>query len=760
MPRELLTLLGIPPTPTLLLGEFNWRGAWDAARRYDVNDVVSLFGALYVCISPHANQAPPAALLWDLYVPPNRARPGTPVNAVAATATLTLTDVVTDGETVDIGADTYEFDDNATVVAGRIPVDITGGATAAEAISGLLAAIAAEGTASVSAGELSETALRITAGVPGTAGNAISVSTDAVNGSWDGDTLAGGIDGTPGAIGEVMFDEAAVYIARADQTITGQEWRGLAEVVRVDGLQAGTLGFLPRWASEDLVDSPLYTDGSRVSLGATTQKLAVLTIRAPADLTDIGGTTTANGATTITGTGTTYLTSLAIGDRISLSSAPTVYAPVLTITSNTSLTVGTPLGNGTTQTINRKASVARLENPAATALLVVDDRGYHGIGTVKPGSPLEVVGDITSRGTLWVASTVPELNGWSSVTYGNGLYVGVADSIAGGGSGSRVMTSPDGINWTLRTQAESNTFAWRSVTFGHGLFVAVSSTSESNVVMTSVDGIAWALQSIPATSTSWNHVAYGNGLFVAVGEGGDVSDRIMTSLDGISWTLQTNPTDSRWFGLVYGNHRWVAVGYLGTNRVMTSLDGATWTPQTAASAVSWNKVAYGNGLFVATAIGGSGNRIMYSADGITWTLAQHPSSQQWYDIVFGDGLFVSVATSGARRIMTSVDGLTWIDRTAPAAVGWRAVTYGNGRFVALASAGNCMVSGTLHRIDRQGDNIRQGGLTVYGGLTVPTGAIVGAHSAADATPGLTGNFVTATDTITVTNGLITAITPL
>ena len=34
------------------------------------------------------------------------------------------------------------------------------------------------------------------------------------------------------------------------------------------------------------------------------------------------------------------------------------------------------------------------------------------------------------------------------------------------------MTSPDGINWTLRISAADN--EWRSVAYGNGLWVAVS----------------------------------------------------------------------------------------------------------------------------------------------------------------------------------------------------------------------------------------------------------------------------------------------
>jgi len=44
------------------------------------------------------------------------------------------------------------------------------------------------------------------------------------------------------------------------------------------------------------------------------------------------------------------------------------------------------------------------------------------------------------------------------------------------------MTSPDGINWTIRTSAADNN--WYSVCYGNGLFVAVADTGTGNRVMT------------------------------------------------------------------------------------------------------------------------------------------------------------------------------------------------------------------------------------------------------------------------------------
>ena len=45
----------------------------------------------------------------------------------------------------------------------------------------------------------------------------------------------------------------------------------------------------------------------------------------------------------------------------------------------------------------------------------------------------------------------------------------------------------------------------------------------------------------------------------------------MTSTDGITWTARTSAAGNQWFGVTYGNGRFVAVAKNGTgNRVMTS----------------------------------------------------------------------------------------------------------------------------------------------------------------------------------------------
>jgi hypothetical protein len=310
-------------------------------------------------------------------------------------------------------------------------------------------------------------------------------------------------------------------------------------------------------------------------------------------------------------------------------------------------------------------------------------RAVNAAGTGTESSAVTLVPSTSNIGVNWTTRTSAADNIWTSVAYGNGLFVAVANS----GSGNRVMTSPDGITWTSRTSAADN--AWFGVTYGNGVFVAVAANGSGNRVMTSSDGITWTSQT-SAVDNSWNSVTYGNGLFVAVA-GSGTGNRVMTSPDGITWTSRTSAVDNNWTSVTYGNGLFVSVATFGTaNRVMTSSDGITWTAQTSAEDNDWKSVTYGNGLFVAVANSGTGNQVMTSPDGITWTSRTSAANNFWNSVTYGNGVFVAVASSGfsVNRVMTSVDGITWTARTPAAYTIWTSVTYGNGLFVAVAGGGS------------------------------------------------------------------------
>ncbi|NRC54130.1 WD40/YVTN/BNR-like repeat-containing protein [Neoaquamicrobium sediminum] len=121
------------------------------------------------------------------------------------------------------------------------------------------------------------------------------------------------------------------------------------------------------------------------------------------------------------------------------------------------------------------------------------------------------------------------------------------------------MTSPDGVNWTLRSAPANR--SWRAIVFADGLFVA----SGVGGVATSPDGINWIDYPVGGLQR-WESVAYGDGWYVAVGVNG--LNNLLTSRDGVTWTVSSAPEPNEWTDIVFGSGRFLAIGRQGDNRVM------------------------------------------------------------------------------------------------------------------------------------------------------------------------------------------------
>ena len=230
------------------------------------------------------------------------------------------------------------------------------------------------------------------------------------------------------------------------------------------------------------------------------------------------------------------------------------------------------------------------------------------------------LGRVCNGISAFATRTTTNDRSWRSVCWSpeRMLFVAVAYS----GTGNRVMTSPDGINWTQRASAADN--VWRSVCWSpeRMLFVAVAETGAGNRVMTSPDGIVWTSQT-SAVDNGWRSVCWSPDLllFVAVASSG-TGNRVMTSPDGINWTSRTSAMDNAWRNVCWTGvlGLFVAVSSDGTgNRVMTSPDGIVWTSRTSAVDNAWQSVCWSRELsmIVSVSSGGAGNRVM-TAYGCTY----------------------------------------------------------------------------------------------------------------------------------------------
>ena len=295
----------------------------------------------------------------------------------------------------------------------------------------------------------------------------------------------------------------------------------------------------------------------------------------------------------------------------------------------------------------------------------------------------------------FISRVSAEDNNWNAIAWSPEL--GLFAAVSASGTNDRVMTSPDGINWTIRvTPADNN---WQSVAWSPelGLFAAVSDSGTDDRVMTSPDGITWTIR-VSAADYLWRAIAWSPelGLFAAVAESG-TDDRVMTSPDGIAWTLRVTPVDNTWNGVAWSPELglFAAVSTNGTDdRVMTSPDGITWTIRVSPADNNWQAITWSPelGLFAAVANSGVNNRVMTSPDGINWTIRVTPADNYWQSITWSPelGLFAVVAWSGTNdRVMTSPDGINWTIRVTPVDNSWYGIAWSPelGLFAAVAITG-------------------------------------------------------------------------
>lgn len=290
-----------------------------------------------------------------------------------------------------------------------------------------------------------------------------------------------------------------------------------------------------------------------------------------------------------------------------------------------------------------------------------------------------------------------------------GLFVAVGQKSSSPNT-SCVMTSPDGITWTVQTGTEANN--WRGIAWSPDLALLVAvSNNGTHRVMTSHDGVNWSIASA-AAANAWQSVTWSPALslFVAVSDSvtniATTIDNVMSSPDGVNWTIHTNLTGPF---RTWNSIRWVpelalfvAVGEsspAGTGYSMVSPDGTvTWT-QSAGIAISvWGGTACGNSIMAWSASLGllaavaetnlplAGNYgIVTSPDGLVWTIQTLPAganqlvSVVWHQgtapIIVSDqgtghkvmrgiasssaGQFVAVGQGFSQTVVVSTNGTAW-----------------------------------------------------------------------------------------------------
>ena len=305
-------------------------------------------------------------------------------------------------------------------------------------------------------------------------------------------------------------------------------------------------------------------------------------------------------------------------------------------------------------------------------------------------------GSLLAIGNIPIADpgVIPNFSAWTTQSGVSGqYYAGIvwapelslfcAAGQQTSGSNRRIMTSPDGINWTSQTIPAGNGFGALAYSPDLTRFVVIANDG----IYTSDDGSTWEDRGAPPVAQTFTDCVWATSLnkFVAVSSGGALN-RVMTSTDGTSWAMAGGAatTTRAWTALTWSEDLGLLAAVAptsATDQVMTSTDGSSWTLQTTNNNSSWQDITWSpeRGLFAVVAnadTGGAATRVMTSPDGINWTSRTPAAVQSWGGIVEANGFFVAVSATGTSRAMTSPDGINWTLQSTPTANTYDKVAWG------------------------------------------------------------------------------------
>jgi len=165
--------------------------------------------------------------------------------------------------------------------------------------------------------------------------------------------------------------------------------------------------------------------------------------------------------------------------------------------------------------------------------------------------------NVSYDGKTWQGVSTPSTMDlpWTGIAYGDDKYVAVAESNVSGS----IAISYDGITWNNVTRPSAGSVTTYNVTYGKGLFVA---TCDNGKIMTSPDGVNWTVRDTPLTGLIWKCI-FAEGVFIAAGAFVSAQNKFIYSTDGITWQVANTPSLNNWGGFAYGNGLLVSVSYNG-----------------------------------------------------------------------------------------------------------------------------------------------------------------------------------------------------
>lgn len=235
---------------------------------------------------------------------------------------------------------------------------------------------------------------------------------------------------------------------------------------------------------------------------------------------------------------------------------------------------------------------------------------------------------VSTSGTSWQERDTGYANNWNDMVwaYHLGLLVAVASS-----GDNRVMTSPDGITWTLQNTVNRN-YSWGAIICADELNLLVAVSADvGNSIMTSTDAINWVMPQYSGPN-GFRCVCWAKELRLFVApeyNAGGSGNSVAVSYDGNTWVRVANVlTNSIYWSICWSPERRLFVAVGGPNNIAVSSTGFQWTNLVIANAQgTLQKVVWSSelGVFVILC-SGAANRNMFwvSETGKHWKVVQAP----------------------------------------------------------------------------------------------------------------------------------------
>ncbi len=264
------------------------------------------------------------------------------------------------------------------------------------------------------------------------------------------------------------------------------------------------------------------------------------------------------------------------------------------------------------------------------------------------------VAAFSADGVTWQPAVLPGGSGLTAVSFGTDTWVAV-------GYAGTVLTSPDGMNWTLQSSGLSPLDHILDVTCSSDRFrgpvcvmagqgEAGGSNDQMLLYRSTNRGVSWSRELSTPTANRLAAADFAKGYFLVAGD----QDTILRGVDNrgrFIWTVTSSGAASTEHqGMTFGNGNFVSVGRnastVGVGEISMSDDalGDSWVRLASTGTDELSSIAFGDDLFVA--VGRNGTVISSALEARNWSPASSGVTEHLNGVTIGGGQVIAVGDAG------------------------------------------------------------------------------------------------------------------